>query len=463
MDTAFPHNDPMTPNQRTTIMPTSIEQRFYELHPKSAEMHESARSLFPNGVTHDARRQNPFQLYYTHAEGAAKYDVDGNRILDYFPGHGALILGHSRPEVVSAVQEQMAKGTHFSGSTELEMQWGNWVKELIPTAEKVRFHSSGTEADMMAIRMARAYTGKTKVIKFEDHFHGWSDYLVAGSEGIGGIPAETLSTMIVLPPNDIETFERTLQNDDDIAAVILEPTGAHMGLEPILPEFLHQLREVTERYGVVLIFDEVVTGFRTSRGGAQEYFGIRPDLTTLAKILGGGLPGGAVTGKADIINMIEDRPGDAEYNRDSRIAHNGTFNANPISAAAGIAALQIVANEPINDTANLRAAQLKDGLNDLMGRMEIPGCVTGIASLMFLRLGVDVPESDREYCILTPEQMAESMEPERVRQLTLSLLNHGVQSGNRFILTAAHTEDDIAHTIGAYEKAFDEIRGIGLI
>ena len=444
-------------------MPTSIEQRFYELHPKSAEMHESARSLFPNGVTHDARRQNPFQLYYTHAEGAAKYDVDGNRILDYFPGHGALILGHSRPEVVSAVQEQMARGTHFSGSTELEMQWGNWVKELIPTAEKVRFHSSGTEADMMAIRMARAYTGKTKVIKFEDHFHGWSDYLVAGSEGIGGIPAETLSTMIVLPPNDIETFERTLQNDADIAAVILEPTGAHMGLEPILPEFLHQLREVTERYGVVLIFDEVVTGFRTSRGGAQEYFGIRPDLTTLAKILGGGLPGGAVTGKADIINMIEDRPGDAEYNRDSRIAHNGTFNANPISAAAGIAALQIVANEPINDTANLRAAQLKDGLNDLMGRMEIPGCVTGIASLMFLRLGVDVPENDREYCILSPEQMAESMEPERVRQLTLSLLNHGVQSGNRFILTAAHTEDDIAHTISAYEKAFDEIRGIGLI
>ena len=444
-------------------MSTSIEQRFFELHPKSAEMHESARSLFPNGVTHDARRQNPFQLYYTHAEGAAKYDVDGNRILDYFPGHGALILGHSRPEVVSAVQEQMARGTHFSGSTELEVQWGNWVRELIPSAEKVRFHSSGTEADMMAIRMARAYTGKTKVIKFEDHFHGWSDYLVAGTEGIGGIPSETLSTMIVLPPNDIETFEKTLQNDDNIAAVILEPTGAHMGLEPILPEFLHQLREVTERYGVVLIFDEVVTGFRTARGGAQEYFGIRPDLTTLAKILGGGLPGGAVTGKSDIINMIEDRPGDAEYNRNTRIAHNGTFNANPISAAAGIAALEIVANEPINDTANLRAAQLKDGLNDLMGRMEIPGCVTGIASLMFLRLGVEIPENDREYCILSPEQMAESMEPERIRQLTLSLLNNGVQSGNRFILTAAHTEDDIAHTIGAYEKAFDEIRGIGLV
>ena len=443
-------------------MPTPIEQRFFELHPKSAELHDSARSLFPNGVTHDARRQDPFQLYFTHADGAAKYDVDGNRILDYFPGHGALILGHSRAEVVQAVQEQMAMGTHFSGSTEIEIEWGNWVKELIPSAEKVRFHSSGTEADMMAIRMARAYTGKSKIIKFEDHFHGWSDYLVAGTEGIGGIPAETLSTMIVLPPNDIETFERTLRENDDVAAVILEPTGAHMGLEPILPEFLHQLREVTERYGVVLIFDEVVTGFRTSRGGAQEYFGIRPDLTTLAKILGGGLPGGAVTGKADIINMIEGRADDPEYNRSRRIAHNGTFNANPISAAAGVAALKILANEPINDIATARGEQLKAGLNEVLGRLEMPGCVTGINSLIFMRLGVD-HECDKEYCVLTHEEMAESMQPERVRQLTLSLINHGVQSGNRFILTAAHTENDITHTIDAYEQSLSEIREIGLV
>ena len=432
-------------------MTTQIERQFHDLHPNSARMHEQARNLFPNGVTHDARRQDPFQLYYTHAEGPAKYDIDGNRILDYFPGHGALILGHSRPEVVRAVQEQMARGTHFSGSTELEIQWANWVRELIPSAEKVRFHSSGTEADMMAIRMARAYTGKSKVIKFDDHFHGWSDYLVAGSEGIGGIPKETLSTMIVLPPNDIETFERALQNDDDIAAVILEPTGAHMGLEPIEPEFLHQLREVTERYGVILIFDEVVTGFRTARGGAQEYFGIMPDLTTLAKILGGGLPGGAVTGKADIINMIEDRPGDPDFNRDGRIAHNGTFNANPVSAAAGIAALEIVAKEPINDIANARAAQLKDGLNETLGRMEIPGSVYGVASLMFLKFDTD------------DHGLPAANNADRLKQLNLSLLNHGVQAGNRFILTAAHTESDIAQTITAYESAFKELRAEGLI
>ncbi len=446
-------------------MNTAIERRYYDLHPKSAEMHDSARSLFPNGVTHDVRRQDPFQLYYTHAEGAAKFDVDGNRVLDYFPGHGALILGHSRPEVVRAVQDQMARGTHFSGSTALEVEWGNWVRELIPSAEKVRFHSSGTEADMMAIRMARAYTGKTKVIKFQDHFHGWSDYLAAGgTEGMGGIPKETLSTMIVLPPNDADALERALQADDDIAAVILEPTGAHMGLEPILPEFLHSLRQITERYGVVLIFDEVVTGFRVSRGGAQEYYGIRPDVTTLAKILGGGMPGGAVTGKAEIIDMIEGRPDDPAFDRERRIAHNGTFNANPVCAAAGIAALEIVAKEPINDTANMRAAQLKDGLNDLLGRMEIPGCASGISSLMFLHLGIDY-EGDTDYAVLTPEQLAESMEPNRLRQLTLSLLNHGVHSagGSRFVLTAAHTERDIADTIDAYEKALGEVRALGLV
>ncbi len=443
-------------------MPTPIEQRYIEQHPRSAELHARARNHFPNGVTHDARRMQPFPLYYTHAAGPAKYDVDGHRILDYFPGHGALILGHCHPAIVQAVTEQMARGTHFSGSTELEIQWAEWVKELIPSAEKVRFHSSGTEADMMAIRMARAYTGRSKVIKFKEHFHGWSDYLVAGSEGIGGIPQETLSTMIVLPPNDISIVEKTIRESGDVAAIILEPTGAHMGAEPILPSFLHELREVTRRYGVVLIFDEVVTGFRTSRGGAQAYYNVIPDVTTLAKILGGGLPGGAVCGKADIINMIEPRPGDDEFNRYRRIAHNGTFNANPLSAAAGVKCLELVATTPVVETANARAARLKQGLNDLLARLEIPGCCSGVASLLFLRLGVE-HECDREICVMTPEQERLVNDQRRNHQLTLSLLNHGVQAGIRFILTAAHSEDDIDYTVSAYEKALTEVREQGLL
>jgi len=442
-------------------MVSPIEQRYIDLHPGSAERHVKARGLFPDGVTHDSRRQNPFQLYYTHAAGAAKYDVDGHRILDYFPGHGALILGHSHPDIVAAVTEQMERGTHFSGSTDLEIEWGEWVTTLIPSAEKVRFHSSGTEADMMAIRMARAYTGKTKIIKFEDHFHGWSDYVAAGGEGIGGIPQETLSTMIVLPPNDISVVEKALQ-ENEVAGIILEPTGAHMGLEPIMPSFLGELREATERYGTVLIFDEVVTGFRTSMGGAQAYYGVTPDMTTMAKILGGGLPGGAVSGKADIINMIESRPGDAEYNRNRRISHNGTFNANPLSAAAGIKALELVGTTPINATADAMAQRLKDGLNDLLTRLEIPGCCSGVSSLTFLRLGVD-HECDKEVCILTHDEMRTTQESGRNQQLNLALLNHGVQSGSKFILSAAHTAEDIDFTVDAFEKALGEVREIGLV
>ena len=443
-------------------MVTPTEQRYIDLHPGSAERYATAKDLFPDGVTHDARRLRPFPIYVSHAEGAYKWDVDGNKIIDYKTGHGSMILGHAHPDIVSVVSEQITKGTHPSASTDLEIRWGQLVRELIPSAEKIRFHSSGTEAAMMGIRMARAHTGKTKVIKFEDHFHGWSDYLVAGSDGIGGIPGETLSTMIVLPPNDISIVEKTLRDSDDIAAIIIEPTGAHMGQNPVRPSFLQELRDVTERHGVVLIFDEVVTGFRTSKGGAQAYYGVTPDMTTLAKILGGGLPGGAVTGKADLINMIETRY-DPEYDRTRRIAHNGTFNANPLSAAAGVKALELVANTPVNDTANARADQLKAGLNDLLTRMEVPGCATGVASLIFLRLGLDPEKADPETNPNILQDLREAANPARDQQMSLSLMNHGVDSGNRFILMSAHSEQDINDTVDAAGRALTEVREQGLI
>ena len=372
-----------------------------------------------------------------------------------------MILGHSHPDIVAAVTEQMAKGTHYSASTELEVRWGQWVQQLIPSAEKVRFHSSGTEATMMAFRMARAYTKKTKVIKFAGHFHGWNDYALAGGTGLGGIPQETLSTMIVLPPNDISVVEKTLQGNDDVAAVILEPTGSHMGNVPIVPSFLSELREITQRYGVVLIFDEVVTGFRTSKGGAQEYYGVTPDLCSLAKILGGGLPGGAVAGKTDLIDMIK-FTGDPVYDRDERVSHPGTFNGNPLSAAAGSKALELLATTPVNATADARAQQLKDGLNDTLTRTEIPGCASGVSSLIFLRLGVD-HECDKEVCVLSPEESRIVGDAARTRQLTLSLLNHGVDAGTRFIVMAAHSEQDIADTVDATEKALGEVRAQGLV
>lgn len=185
-------------------------------------------------------------------------------------------------------------------------------------------------------------------------------------------------------------------------------------------------------------------------------------MTTLAKILGGGLPGGAVTGKAEIIDMIQAREGDAEFNRYRRISHNGTFNANPLSAAAGIKCLELVGTTPVNETADAMARQLKDGINDLLLRMEIPGCCTGISSLIFLRLGVD-HECDREYCVLTHDQASQANDPARNAQLNLALLNNGVQSGSRFILTAAHTEDDIAFTVEALGQALADVRELGLV
>lgn len=445
-------------------MPTPIEERYIKLHPKSQERFNQAKNIFPDGVTHDARRLQPFPLYVTHAMGPHKWDVDGHKLIDYKTGHGSLILGHSHPEIVKAVQDAVAKGTHLGQSTEAEIKWGKLVVDLIPSAEKVRFHSSGTEAVMMALRLVRAYTGKTKIIKFTDHFHGWSDYALAGGTGLGGIPKESLATMIVLPPNDIGTVEKTLKENKDVAAIILEPTGAHMGMEPIKPSFLSELRETTKKHGVVLVFDEVVTGFRISKGGAQGYYGVTPDLTTLAKILGGGLPGGAVAGRADIINQIEFH-NDPDYDRNRRVSHPGTYNGNPLSAAAGAKALELLKMTPVNEKCDAATNKIKKGLNELLGRMEIPGCASGIGGLLFIRLGAD-HECDKEVCILPPEQFKKTQDAKRNHQLQLALLNHGVDAmggGTRLIVGAAHSDKEIADTVTAYEKALTEVREMGLL
>ncbi len=440
----------------------AIEERYRKLHPASAKLYAEARELFPDGVTHDARRMAPFPLYITHAKGSRKWDVEGHEYLDYAGGHGAHLLGHCHPAIVKAVNDQMAKGTQFAFNTELEMEWAEWVKKLMPSIEKVRFHSSGTEATMMALRLARAYTGKTKIIKFEEHFHGWHDYAMAGAhKGIGGIPKETLSTMIVLPPNDISAVEKTLKETKDVAGVIVEATGAHMGNLPIKPSFLHELRDVTKKYGAVFIMDEVVTGFRTSKGGAQVRFGVKPDLTTLAKILGGGLPGGAVAGKAEILNMMEmkNEPGwDVR-----RVAHAGTFNANPLCAAAGVKALELVATTDVNAKADAAAKRFKDGMNKLLAKMEIPGCATGLASLVQLRLGWP-HECDHEVCLITEEQLQKAQNPKVISNLRLAMLNEGAHIGSHTqMFSSAHTNKDVDETLAAYEKAFTGLRNEGLL
>ena len=443
-------------------MATLIERRYADLHPKCADLAATATELFPNSVTHDARNLKPFPYYITHGLGSHKWDVDGQDIIDYRTGHGSLILGHSHPEVVAAVNEQMAKGTHYAASTTLEIQWAELIRDLIPSSEKVRFHSSGTEATMMAFKMARAYTGKTRIIKFEDHFHGWHDYARADEDGSGGIPDETASTMISLHQNDIGLVEQTIQEDGNVAAIILEPTGSHMGTHALPPVFLEQLREVATRHGVVLIFDEVVTGFRISKGGAQAKYGVMPDLTTMAKIVAGGLPGGAITGRADLIDMIQ-LTDDPEFNRTGRVGHNGTFNANPLSAAAGTTALNLVKTTDVNARADAMAARLKEGLNDILIKQEVPGCASGVASIVFLRIGAD-HECDKEICLLTDEQQRATENGARNHQLGLSLYSRGVDvSSGRFILSATHTDEDVDATVDEVEQALVEVRAEGLL
>ncbi|MAF37432.1 MAG: aspartate aminotransferase family protein, partial [Chloroflexi bacterium] len=365
----------------------TILEDYIAKHPGSAQRYLEASTIFPGGVTHDTRYAQPFPLYMTRGEGPRKWDVDGNEYVDYVSGHGALILGHSHPAIAAAVSKQILLGTHLGASTDDEIRWAKAIKALMPSIEKLRFHSSGTEATLMAMRLARAYTGKDKVIKLQDHFHGWHDYAMAGSDrSAPGIPEESWGTMVVVSAGDLGEVEDVIKRDPNIAAIILEPTGAHFGQLPLdVPNYLKGLRELTAQTGVILIFDEVVTGFRAAPGGVQERYGIKPDLTTMAKIVAGGLPGGAVGGKADIIDMIAHR-NDPDWDNNHRVYHPGTFNGNPLSAVAGATALEMIATQPINQQADAMAVRLKTGLNDILGRLEIPGHIHGIASMLHVVL-----------------------------------------------------------------------------
>ena len=238
----------------------SILSTFEQAHQRSAELHRRAREIFPDGVTHDTRHFSPFPIYVERAQGSRKWDVDGNEYVDFVSGHGALLLGHGREEVVRAVAEQVMRGTHYGASHELEIEWGRWVQRLVPSAERVRFTSSGTEAVQMAVRLARAYTGRDLLIKFDGHFHGWSDTVSANlhpgasEPSCTGLPDAVAGCQIVLPQNDAGAVARALeQYAGQTAAVILEPTGASMGGVPIDPSFLFDLRELTERTGTILI------------------------------------------------------------------------------------------------------------------------------------------------------------------------------------------------------------------
>ena len=448
----------------------SIVDEYRSLHPGSERLYQESLRTFPSGVTHDIRYLTPFPIFIERAQGSRKWDVDENEYVDYVMGHGALFLGHAHPQITQAIIEQAAKGTHYGANHRLELEWGRLVKELVPSAEEVRFTSSGTEATLMAVRLARASTGRDKLLKFDDHFHGWHDY-VAGvrapespSISSAGVPDATLSSTISMPQNDVALVEERLA-DGDVAAVILEPTGASWGTLPLPATFLADLRELTSRHSTVLIFDEVVTGFRVSPGGAQARGGVTPDLTTMAKILAGGLPGGAVAGKADILSMIEFRD-DAAWNAGLRVAHPGTFNANPLSAAAGSTMLSMVATGEHHKHADRLNERLVPALNAVLARSGVPGGVYGLASYFHIVLGKETDTSrDGIEWPAANGQLPPRMSSSLIAALKRAMLNRGVDlmGGAGGFTSGVHSEEDIDLTIEAFEAAVRDLRTEGLV
>jgi len=448
------------PDSLTTNSP--IIAAYRAATPGSAAAAEKAARLFPSGVTHDSRYLEPYGLYITRAKGPRKWDVDGNCYVDYFGGHGALLLGHCHPKVVAAVEQQVERGTHFGASHELEIAWAEWVMKLIPSAERVRFTSSGTEATMMALRLARAFTGKSKIIRFKHHFHGWHDHMTSGyashfdgSPTPGVLPGVTTG-LVLAEQNDAVGLARLLDDDDDIAAAILEPTGAHGAQLPIDPAFLVELRELTRQHGLLLIFDEVVTGFRVSPGGAQVEYGIRPDLTTLAKILAGGLPGGAITGRKDILDLLDFQVTKAADRE--KISHQGTFNANPLSAAAGVAALEIVGTTDACARANRYAETLRRRINEVFEEERVPWAVYGAFSNFHFftnpgRTAITPTRFDPK--AVPAEAFFDKRQAGLVHKFRLAMMTHGVDfSGSPGGITSAtHGEAELEDTMTALRKA----------
>ena len=444
---------------------TTVDERYIQKFPSSAKMYEEAVGYFPSGITHETRFATPFPVYFNRASGGVKYDLDGNEIIDYVMGNGALLLGHAHPELVAAISSQVAQGTHLGGSTPFEMQWAQAIMRLAPSVEKVRFTNSGTESTYLAIRLARAFTGRKKILKFEEHFHGWHEYALPaqGNSPTSAVPQEVLDLVVVVRP-DIAEVEEALNNDPEIAAVILEPTGGHYSCFPIQPEpFLRQLREVTARHGVVLIFDETITGFRVSKGGAAARYNIDPDISTFGKIVAGGMPGAAIGGKAEILEMMSFR-GTPDWDNQRRVGQGGTFNANPPTAIAGIVGLNMIAERPINEQADAMAARLKSGLNEAFQRTEVPGFAYGIASLVNPILGLE-PKGDYEAPVIGYEERRQAMTSHRAGNLTKALLARGVHAmgGRVFMVSAVHTESQIDRTVEAFEGALRDLRDEGII
>ena len=436
-----------------------IETEYRARTTGSAKLYAEACKAIPAGLTHDSRTLLPYPVYAARAAGPRKWDVDGNEYVDYFGGHGALLLGHAHPAVVEAVREQVEQGTHWGSSHEAEVRWAELVQRLIPSAGRVRFTASGTEASHLALRLARAFTGKQKVVRFVGHFHGWHDQVAGGSNSHydGSAPAGVLPGIveetILLPADDLAAVTKTLQARDDIAAVILEASGASWGAVPLPDGFLAGLRAATKERGVVMILDEVITGFRWSRGGAQARFNVIPDMTVLAKIVAGGLPGGAVAGRADIMDQLD--PAAAKSAGREKIGHQGTFNANPLCAAAAVATLSIVEREDVCAKAEATTEAIRKGMRQILSEEDVPWGIYGDASAFLIfqnPKGLDIDPQTFDPLRHGFRELKAVRDANLSYRLRIAMLANGVDimGAPGGLVSAVHGPDEVARTLDAF-------------
>lgn len=420
----------------------------------NSSLFEQAQQSIPGGVNSPVRAFKGVggdPIFIDHANGAYIVDTNNKQYIDYVGSWGPMVLGHSHPNVIKAVQEAAEKGLSFGAPTVIETTMAEKVCQLVPSIEKVRMVSSGTEATMSAIRLARGFTGRDNIIKFEGCYHGHSDSLLvkAGSGALTfgvpsspGVPASLADHTLTLPYNDIEAVTQLLKtNGDSIACIIVEPVAGNMNCIPPEAGFLECLRTLCDQYGIVLIFDEVMSGFRVALGGAQQMYNVKPDLTTLGKVIGGGMPVGAFGGRADIM---------AQLAPDGPVYQAGTLSGNPIAMSAGLVTLEIVSQPGFYEQLTERTSYLLDGLNRLAKAANIPFSTNQVGGMF----GLFFSEDDN---ISRFEQVMQC-DQERFKQFFHLMLEQGIylapSAFEAGFVSAAHTQQDIDDTLAAANAAF---------